>query len=243
MQKPQAQKSARQWAAMLATGLMLFSSSMGYAFTSQSVVTRSATAQLTGTGSVSMTVTVRRMSDNAAATDVAWTGVTLPTGWKNADHYIQLDHSITSATGGIRIVTNNKGAGASPTYTGSDTTAGGLVDNTDPSKILPVAWTIKDTVVGSTGPVSAKPYETTDGAGTTPQFQWLYMTDVANTALAEGAAYRTAVNSVGIHFGGLDTEFGAAASPNYVYLESNFTSAVTPRTYSTNRLIVEAYTE
>src|SRR5262249_27261663 len=162
----------------------------------------------------------KTMATNAVATDIAWTGVTLPTGWKNADHYIQLDSTVTAATGGVRIVTNNTVAGANPLYTGTPATAGGLGDNVNHAQTLQLAWTIKDTVVGSTGPVSAKPFEpATDGAGQPAQFQWLFMTDQANATLAPGAPYRTAVNVVGIHFGGGDTEFGAAVSPNIIYLE------------------------
>ena len=214
-----------------------------HAFTSQGASTQTASATLIGDGVVSMNVAIRRMSDNVAAGNIPWTGVTLPSGWRNADHYILLHSTITDATGGIRIVTNNKGDGADPAYTGSNTTAGGLVDNTNHGSALQLAWTIKDGVVGSTGPVSAKPYEVADGTGQVDQFQWLYMTDQVDTTLAQGAAYRTAVNTAGIHFGGGNTEFGAAASPNIVYLEADFNNALTPRTYSTNRLIVEAYTE
>ena len=213
------------------------------AFTSINRVAKTATATLVGTGSVAFDLVVRQASNNAAATDVTWTGVTLPTGWKNADHYLQLNSTVTASNGGIRIVTDNKGTGASPAYTGSNTTAGGLIDNTDPSKALPLAWTIKDGVAGSTGPVSAKPFEVADGAGQNDQFQWLFMTDVVDTSLAPDAAYRTAVNSIGIHFDGSNTGFGAAGSPNFVYLEANFSNAVTPRTYSTNKLTVEAFTQ
>jgi hypothetical protein len=224
--------------------LVLAAGTSHAAFTSKSVVTKSATASLTGTGVVSLTVTAKNMSNNATTTDISWTGVTLPTAWKSADQYLQLDTNITDATGGVRIVTDNKGAGANPAYTGPNNTAAGLVDNVNHANALPLAWTIKDAVI-STGPVAAKPFESAavDGAGSPAQFQWLYMTDLADTAVAAGAPYRTAVNSTGIHFGGSDTEFGAAASPNFVYLEANFANAVTPRTYSTNKLIVEAFTQ
>ena len=187
-----------------------------------------------------MTVAVKKMSDNGAATDITWSGVTLPTTWKNAETYIELASAITASNGGIRIVTNNRTA--SPAYTGVSTgTAAGLIDNLDTTKTLPMAWSIKDELAGPTGPVSAKPYESaTDGAGTPNQFQWLYMTDTSSSD-DQGAPYRTVINNSGIHYGGGDSEFGAAASPNFVYFEANFTTAVTPRTYSTNKLIVEAF--
>ncbi len=214
------------------------------AFTSVSKVSKVATATLAGAGSVQFDIAVVRMSNNAVEADVTWTGVTLPTGWKNADHYIQLNSTVTASNGGIRIVTDNKGAGASPTYTGTNNaTAAGLVDNTDTTKTLPIAWSIKDGVLGSTGPVSAKPLETADGVGQNDQYQWLYMTDVADTSIAQDAAYRTAVNSAGIHYAGGNIEFGGAVTPNVVYLEANFANAVTPRTYSTNKLTVEAFTQ
>ena len=236
-------KHMTQKLSALLSVLVLATGASHAAFTSTNKVTKSASAVLSGAGVVSLTVTAKNMAGDGTVSDLAWTGVTLPTAWKNADQYLQLDTSITDANGGVRVVTDNKGAGANPTYTGSNTTAGGLIDNTNTANALQLAWTIKDSVVGSTGPISAKPYEVTDGAGTTPQFQWLYMTDVVDPSLPQGAPYRTAVNSTGIHFGGQDTEFGAAASPNYVYVEANFTNAVTPRTYSTNKLIVEAFTQ
>ncbi len=227
----------------LILGLVALGATSSQAFTSQATVTRTATASLTSSGTVAMNVTIRQLSDNALATNLTWSNVNLPMGWKNADQYIQLESTITATTGGIRIVTSNRGIGAVPTQTGSTTTVAGLVDNTDTTRTLPLAWTIKDDLAGPSGPVSAKPYELSDGTGQANQFQWLFMTDVFDTSLVEGAPYRTMVNTSGIHYAGLNTEFGPAPSPNYVYLETNFASALTPRTYSTNRLIVEAYTE
>ncbi len=237
-------KHITQQLAGLMSVLVLATGVAQAAFTSKQVVTKNASAALSGTGTVSMTVTAKLMATNATVTDVTWTGVTLPTTWKNADQYLQLETSITDATGGVRIVTDNKGSGANPAYTGSNTTAAGLVDNTNHANALPLAWTVKDLVAGSTGPVSAKPYDPgTDGSGQPAQFQWLYMTDAVDGTIPPGAPYRTVANSTGIHFGGGDTEFGASPSPNYVYLEANFANAVTPRTYSTNKLIVEAFTQ
>jgi len=235
----------KHMASLLTMGLIISASIPAHAFTSVSSVSKTATAQLTGVGTVAFSVTVKKMLDNSTAADIAWSGVTLPMGWKNADHYVQLDSTITAANGGgIRIITANKDATASPLYTGPNAAAGGLVDNTDTTKSLALAWSIKDGIVGSTGPVSAKPFEpAADGAGQVDQFQWLFMTDVVNVALAPNAPYRTAIDTRGIHFSGGDSEFGGAPSPNYVYLEANFLTAVTPRTYSTNKLIVEAYTD
>jgi hypothetical protein len=207
-------------------------------------VSNTASVQLTQAGTVSMTVSLKNMSDNATATSIGWSGVTLPTGWKNANQYIQLDTVITANGGGVQILTDNKNS--SPAYTGSTTTAAGLVDNSNTTKTLQMAWSVKDTVVGSTGPVSSKPFDAIhENPNTAPvnEFQWLYMTDAFNDTPVNGDSYRTVVNNDGIHFGGGTTDYGAADSPNMVYLEANFGTAVTPNTYSTTKLLVEAFTQ
>ncbi len=98
-------KHMTQMFAGLLSVLVLATSASHAAFSSQSIVTKNASVTLSGIGVVSLTVTAKNMTNNATVADVAWTGVTLPTAWKNADQYLELATSITHATGGVRIVT------------------------------------------------------------------------------------------------------------------------------------------
>jgi len=48
-------------------------------------------------------------------------------------------------------------------------------------------------------------------------------------------------DNVGNHFGQSPAEFGAEDTPNYIFLEANFGTAVTPRTYQTSTLRLEFF--
>src|SRR5690348_6589812 len=99
----------KKWA--LATVLSAMSAFMAApswaAFSSVSKATVTASAVLSGSGQVAMSVSVRNISNGAVVSNVAWTGVTLPTSWKVADQYLQVNSTITASTGGIQIFTDN----------------------------------------------------------------------------------------------------------------------------------------
>ena len=201
-----------------------------------------------------MSVTIKKMSTNAIVSEVAWSSATLPNNWVTADSYLQLDSTITAPTGGIQIYTDN--VNSVPAYTGAINATSpspeGLVDNTVTSNLLPLAWSIKEAVVGSTGPVSAEPNNNgLNGRPTDPNaFQWLYMEDKSQVANNQGASNfvnadpsLTVQNVNGIHVAQSPTQFAPSMSPSIIYLESNFASAVTQRTYSTTKLILQAFTQ
>ena len=224
------------------------------AFTSISRSTNTAIAPLTGAGTVAMTVTLRNLSDNSTTTQVYWSGVTLPTSFVRSGAYAQIDSTITAAGGAVQLYTDNTAADASPlfTYVGSTTSANpvGLVDMTTTTRALPLAWSVKDTTASA--PTAANPTDSTDANS----FQWLIMKDkqtptnvaLGSTQFTNGEAYVTVKRVVdagnsGIHFGGADTEFGAASAPDFVYFQADFRNAVTPRTYKSNVMRFEAYTQ
>jgi len=195
---------------------------------------------------VSHEFSIKTVATNAPDTAINWTGVTIPAGYVLAADYIQLDSTITAVTGGIEIYTDNTAADANPHYNGvispTTQTPAGLVDTTTPTTKLPTAWSIKATLGA---PVADNP-----NAGGPNSSQWLFHEDRAQVAVpsqsaaafVDGDPYITVKNAIGIHFGQLVTEFGAAPSPNYIYTEANFGSAVTPRTYQTSTLRLEAFT-
>ncbi len=213
------------------------------AFATVSKATVTASAVLSGAGQVAMSLSVRNVSNNAVAANVSWTGITLPftsnSGWKVADQYILLNSTITAANGGIQIYTENRAADFTPKASTATALIAGLVDNTDNTKILPMAWAVRNSTVSvaSVVPPAGDPDVI---------FQWLYFKDPGSASpdtLSNGELYATVKNATGIHFGPANTEFGAGLLPaiDYVFFQANFTNALTPRTYS-GRIRIEAFT-
>ena len=239
--------------AVLILGLGVLAPTRSWAaFASISRSTQTAIAGLVGAGTVSMTITLKNLSDNSTTTQFYWSGVSLPTAFVRSGAYSQVDSTVTIAGGGIQTYTDNTAADAVPkyTYVGSTSTVNpeGLVDATTTTKTLPMAWNIQDTT--STAPTAVDPTDAVNGTG------WLFFKDrqtptivSANTTqFTDGEAFVTIKRIVdtgnsGIHFGQADTAFGAAASPDFVYVETDFRNAVTPRTYKTSVLRYEAYTQ
>lgn len=216
-------------------------------------------------------VTLKNISDNVATSTITWKNVSLPKSWVLADQYIQVDLDPDTTPWGLQIYTDNTASDASPKFTSAVTagTVGsnpaGLVDMTTTTKVLAMAWSIKaatSTIVVGTNtytipPLAANPNNNgLLGNPTDPNaFQWLFMQDrgtpsipLANTsAFSDGNSFVAVKNNLGIHFvqGSTTTldssQFGAANSPNYIYLESDFDNAVTPRTYKTTTLRLEFY--
>lgn len=200
-------------------------------------------------GSISFTATIKNLSNNNTANQITWTGVTPgATAWKTADQYIQLDSVISLSNGFIRTYTDNTAAGANPRYTGvnnSTTTPGGLVNASDTTQTLPLAWSIAGSLA------SAIPNGAGDPNTATSFYYWFYYTDKAQVTFNQAAVqnYNT-VEAPGpaIHYAqgaGLypdPTQYGVDASPNFMHFESNFTGALGGNTYQTSTLTIEAYT-
>lgn len=220
-----------------------------HAFVSKDKKVHTAVATLTGAGDVTMTLAIKKVSDDSADTQINWGSVGLPSNWMLADDYIQMDSVVTATGGGIQTYTDNMNASASPLFTGDKTqiTPAGLIDATDTTAKLSMAWAIKDTLV-SGGPTAAEPNE---WATNTNSPQWHYYEDASQVAIASlnasafvnGGPRVTILNTKGIHYAQADTEFGSAPSPNFLYFQADFGAAHSPATYQTNQLIVEAYAQ
>lgn len=228
-------KTHRVVSLMMLTGLLGLSS-QGFAATQAFT----ASVNLAGLGQVTFSAEVRNISNDAAASALGWTGVVLnTTQWKLSDQYVLLNSVITTDGAQLLIYTDN--LTATPSYTGTSTsTAAGLVDNTDRTKTLPLAWRVVDTKAQA--PTAVNP-NAPGGAG----FGWFFLTDKSAPApiTPDFAAYRTLANTSGLHMGiGAAGEqfYDPIVSPNFIFIQSNFATAI-GRTYSTNKIILESVTQ
>lgn len=216
---------------------VLLCGELSYAtFQSQSISTMSAEANLTGQGQVAMSIELKRVSDDVTVSSITWSGVTLPTGWKLADAYVLVHSTISATGGGIRIYTDNGADDANPKFGGTfGTGAGsGLIDTSTNTKVLPLAWLVKDSI----GTPTANDPNTDQS--------WFYFKDKSQTdfwSTTDTKDYSTVKNENGIHFSQGSTNYGAALSPDPIYIECNFATAVTPRIYRTTTLRIEAFIE
>ena len=237
-----------------ALALTAFIAGYGQAATFQSkgTLTKKAVANLSSAGTISLnSLTVKSIAGNGTVTDVTWTDPVIG-NWAIADTYLVLDATSTSTGSGVQIWTDNLN-GVAPyksTLTAAErvtTTPGGLVDEHNGKKSLPIAWAVKQTLnpAFTAADPNASPTSFPDASA------WHYAPDKgsldnpATTTLDElykdGADYQTVQNTAGIHFGQAPTEYGAASNPKVMYLEANFALASTPNTYGTTTLTVEAF--
>jgi hypothetical protein len=193
-------------------------------------------------------VTLRNRSDNTAATRLNFNGAAIGS-WVVADQYIELELSPDRLSWGVQIYTDNTAADANPRFVPTvpvgepGSNPAGLVDTINPSNRIPLAWSVKGATVEA--PSSANP----NNAGDPNSFQWLFMLDRAtpdipaqNTnAFSDGLPFATVKTQQGIRYGQGPTEIGPSDATNRIYLQADLRTAVTPRTYRTNKLRVEFY--
>ncbi len=229
------------------------------AFTGISRSTYTAAIIFTAIGSVQASFEVRNVSDNAVVlTGISWDPATITLGgttkWKASSQYIVMHSTITAASGGIQIYTDNKAADAGIyAYTGISTaTAAGLVGYSTTTYVmapssttLSMCWRVVDNstttlnIQRGTAGYPDRLWESTLGSGF-PCFLW--MMDRFTGGFSDGMDYITVKDgNRGIQYG--EASWGGSASPDYIYIGADFTTAVTPRTYRTNTLRVEAFTE
>jgi hypothetical protein len=189
-------------------------------------------------------------ADNSTANAITWSGAMAGSSWALADQYIQLTVDANTPSWGVQIYSDNTGSGASPLYTGvvsSSAPAGGLVNTSSTSVVLPMAW---ETMAVTSPTLVAQEPNSCPGNGL--GCLWSYMQDAAvftqgNLSVYNGAPFITVKNNLGIHYAQgttLDaTEFGAANPPNVIYLEANFNSALGNLSYKTSTLRVEFFTQ
>lgn len=229
-------------AGLLVASSMFVPSVSNAVFTSVQVDVKSAAVTLTG-GSLSFTATVKNVSNNAVATSVGWSGVTTGvTAWKIADQYIEMTSNVSLSNGSIRIYTDNTNNSANPKYSGPATGGAGLVNTTVTSQTLPLAWSIVD-LLGAPASGPGDP-------NNTAQFSnWGFFVDKGMTSFTQPTTedYIKVVGSGNmIHTNHQATPYPngyfAVPSPNFVYLESDFTAGSGGSSYATNQITIEAYT-
>jgi len=225
------------------------------------------TAQIAFTAAPSgtMTVALKKISDNSVATELSWSGVTLGvTQWKAADQYIEVANTYNRTGWGIQIYTDNCATGADPQFyivNPSSVNPAGLLATDNKKDVLPLAWRIMGdtTSYANLGirevsdPVSPDEHhlQSTNFPETVVYYPWLWMKDARTPTIAgeytgafvNGEDYVTTWNENGVHHAEGPLDYYASPSPNYVYIGARFTTATTPRTYRTNKLTVELFYE
>jgi len=191
------------------------------------------------TAAVTFQPVIKNRVTHAVEGELSWSVPTLPVAgnWVGSNHYIEMTTDVNMPAWGVQIYTDNRGSGASPAYTGAaNTNPAGLVDMTDTKRALPLAWTIRGNLSTSVTP-----------ADPNANVNWMYMKDATTpniagvtSPLVNGEYYVVTRNNVGIHYGVSDPA-GPDNTPDYIFLEADFAQAVTPRTYRTNRLILELF--
>jgi hypothetical protein len=185
---------------------------------------------------VTMDIEVHEITTDALGTDILWRRVDLPNTWVLAEHYLRVNPTFTAdVRGGIQVYTDNTAGDAVP-YQVTQVTpvTGWLVDGITKKTGLPFAWLIKD--------VREAPATFTPDWGF-----WFYMKDKAQTSFLNGETYITPINDFCQTQGTpcFQWDNGQYASngrlPFFMYFEADFSNAVTPRTYSTPTLRIEAY--
>jgi len=220
------------------------------AFASVSKSSTVASVTTGGTPVVSMSIQVRNQSNDAAATGMTWTGISIPVGgtttWRRSAQYIELTSVLTNPAGGIQVYTDNKSASAPVPYTGTGVAAG-LVDGGLTTKTLPTAWTIRD--LANQAPNAVDPNVDSSTSNVNATFLgWKYHKDpgsslASGNQLVPGEDYATAKDAnLGIHFGSGPADYGPTSSPDYIFVEADFALGSVGRTYS-GLIVVEAFTE
>jgi len=205
-------------------------------------------------------VTVNNVSDQQPASQLTltWPPQVPLSGWVRSNQYIQLEvDGGDSLTWGVQMYTANTSPDANPKFiiTDSSSNPAGMVYMPDPHYEVPLAWSIKPSLQSPSVaiPPAAEPNNNGGicGSGSIDPhaYQWLYMQDVLSPNLPllcqagfqNGNLVSVVKNNVGIHYGQMNTEFGAEDPPNYIFLEANFGVGFAGQTYQTNSLIVEIF--
>ncbi|NQT95381.1 MAG: hypothetical protein HQ572_02925 [Candidatus Omnitrophica bacterium] len=159
------------------TALAAFTSDGTEAFTASS-------GSVGGTAGISepFSATLKNLSDDATATDVAWTGVDAGDGWETADQYIEVTGFATYSNWGIQTYTDNEDVSASPQYTGTNNPAG-LVRTDSTIYNLPVCWRTK---AGYYDPVAATYSDPGSAAASSEELEIIQGRDGNYTVLYDG---------------------------------------------------------
>lgn len=189
----------------------------------------------------SVSVTLKNISDNLTTTQMTWSGI-IPgtTQWACADQYLEITTQYHYPGWGVQIYTDNTSGTANPPYTGINNPVG-LVDTSTTTRTLPMCWRIVDITTNTLNIQQTSDYHLYSSELGSGYKCWLYMMDKATSGFTEGSDDVTVWDERGVHAS--EGGFAGSMSPNYIYIGADFTNALTPRTYRTNKLTVEVFYE
>ncbi len=253
---------------LAAAGFVVLMTQPGHAvFQSRGTAVLSASVVTGGTAEVTITnAVIRNRSNNSPAAALGWSNTAA--GWQVSDQYIELGTNITTTNGGVQIYTDN--VNATPAYTGvinqNTKSPAGLVNNSVTTENLPTAWrasTFTLTAVAGVNPGAnagesflwffhedkSQVANVLNAARFNNGDPFIMVYAAPGTTAQPGATLATPAPApvaipAGIHFAQSPQEFGGftTTATSFIYTEANFTGALAQTTYSTNRLVLEAFT-
>ncbi len=231
--------------------MWLFLCSLQYCYAQET----GATLEIVKSGTATMNVTVRKISDNQPHTgDITWTASSSTEKWVYANYYIEVSYSDLPQFWGIQMYTDNKSATANPQYTGTGNPAG-LVNTVYRDRILPMAWLVTDKVLTQTERNDAGTYKPEDAYRADEDrigfdnYMWHHFLDkntvddestpTIDESFANAKDYIVIWNQSGAAW----HEASRQGRPQkvYIYLITNFTSAYAGGIYKTSKLTLELY--
>ena len=134
-----------------------------------------AQVNITGTPTATLTVALKLVATNAAATEIGWTGVTLASGWAKADQYLEVTYVANQVGWGVQMYTNNKALTAVPQYPGDPTTdpnqqPNGLIGVGNSYATCPIAVLVTDVLVTTPATNVQLPVEVAHGIPGKPSY-------------------------------------------------------------------------
>jgi hypothetical protein len=209
-----------------------------YAFTSQTVVAKTAQVQFTGAGIATMDITIRRLDNNNTTNQIFWntSGITLgTTKWRRADAYVLLNSTVTSGGGGIQIYTNNPILGA------GTTSYAGLVSE-DGISSLGLAYKVAGSTTSDLDIVPSADFAHLGTVGAPAYYTYMYMANKNNDGtFVNGSMYNLIKQGNSLRSD--EGAFGNGSGPGYLYFSADFSNASTPHTYKTTALTFESFVQ
>lgn len=242
----------------LALSVVVGLTASSFAASSVSKSTFTASVAFTGTGSITLSASLKDITTHGTTTQISWdpAEITLgSTNWQRAKQYAEIVSVITSSSGLVQIYTDNCATDANPKFyivTPTSFNPVGLVKTDTKDRTLKTCWRVCDsTITLAAGDiqqaVNNQLYSSVYGSSY-PCYIWMKdaktpnITSENTTQFVNGEDYVTVMDA---NRGGQHAEgtWGLFTSPDYIYFGAKFTGAVRPATYQTNTLRIEAYIE
>ncbi|MBA7544563.1 hypothetical protein ES705_36924 [subsurface metagenome] len=203
-----------------------------------------------------MTVKIKNIDGDADASKLSWTNVTLgTTKWLASDQYLEIDKDFSRTGWGIQIYTDNLQSGT------TEYNPAGLAPTTGDPRVgtLSLAWRMMGETttyahlgiqeVSDLADPTLHHLESTDIPGE-GYYPWVWMKDPGLTRniperhitqFVPGEDYVTVWDNRGVHHAEGPLDYYPSPGPNYLYIATNFETATTPETYTTDKLTLELF--